>query len=318
MITTTNFGLKTYQSSDLFNPLTVENVNMETIDTNMKTIDNKTIGRATELVSQGVHAITLLDTDAKVFRFVATANYTAGETFTINGIQSNAYTPSGSALTTDAYVTGSVVIGSLNADNSAITFYLSGSATADNSLRLGGELPEYYATNSDLSDTKTDVTNLKNLTGNTSIVGIGDGTMTGAISSLNEDIGGLKFRIHQGNAQYSIDNGVTWKNFNEVSQIVDVSTGASTYPSYTYTNPKNTSITVECRNITLTSNIDNGDAKLSIRVNGVQETRVGRNTPVNQTYVIPANGTLQLYGDIDNPYAHSGVSQSISGTLYIY
>ena len=40
---TTNYGLKTYQSSDLFNPLTVENVNMEAIDTDMKAIDNKTI-----------------------------------------------------------------------------------------------------------------------------------------------------------------------------------------------------------------------------------------------------------------------------------
>ena len=188
MNTTTNFGLKTYQSSDLFNPLTVENVNMEIIDTDMKAIDDKTIGRATELVSQGVHAITLLDTDAKVFKFVATANYTAGETFTVNGIQANAYTPSGSALTTNAYVTGSIVIGSLNADNTAITFYLSGSATADNALRLGGELPAYYATQTDLSDAETDITNLKNLTGNTSIVGIGDGTMTGGISSLNEAV----------------------------------------------------------------------------------------------------------------------------------
>ena len=210
MNTTTNFSLKTYQSSDLFNPLTVENVNMETIDTDMKAIDDKTIGRATELVSQGVHAITLLDTDAKVFKFVATANYTTGETFTVNGIQANAYTPSGSALTTNAYVTGSIVIGSLNADNTAITFYLSGSATADNALKLGGELPAYYAKQTDLSNAETDITNLKNLTGNTSIVGIGDGTMTGGISSLNEALSGVKFRINNGLPEISVDNGVTW------------------------------------------------------------------------------------------------------------
>lgn len=137
-----------------------------------------------------------------------------------------------------------------------------------------------------------------------------------------------------------MDNGTTWTNFKnptgtlritdsgtynvtnyayvQVAQVINVSTGSTTYPSYTYTNSKNTSVTVECKNITLSSNIDNGDAKLSIRVNGTQKTRVGRNTPVNQSYTVPANGTFQLYGDIDNPYSHSGVYQSIAGTLYIY
>lgn len=209
MNTTTNYGLKTYQSSDLFNPLTVENVNMEAIDTNMKAIDDKTIGRATELVSSGVHAITLIDTDAKVFKFIATGNYTAGETFTVNGIQANAYTPSGSALTTNAYVTGAVVIGSLNADNTAITFYVSGSSTSDNALRLGGELPEYYAKESDLSDAETDITNLKNITGNTSIAGIGDGTTTGAISSMHSELADNNFNnIPFTYTNYGRDNGI--------------------------------------------------------------------------------------------------------------
>ena len=121
METTTNYNLKKYQSGDLFNPLTVNNPNLDDIDTDMKAISDRAIGRATELVSQGVHAITLLDKDCKTFKFVATGNYSAGETFTVNGIQCNAYTPSGSALTSNAFVTGSVVIGSLNEDGTAIT-----------------------------------------------------------------------------------------------------------------------------------------------------------------------------------------------------
>lgn len=150
MQTTTNFNLKEYESGDLFNPLTVENANMEILDTVVKGVSDRSIGRATELVSQGVHAITLIDTATTTFRFIATSNYTAGETFTLNGIQIDAYLPSGEDLGTGAYVTGAVVIASLNADSSAMTVYVpQGSvAVASDSERLGGELPSYYATKS--------------------------------------------------------------------------------------------------------------------------------------------------------------------------
>lgn len=147
MNTTTNYEFKTYESGDLFNPLTVENANMAALDTDLKAVSDRAIGRATELVSGGVHAITLLDTDCKTFKFTATGNYTALETFTLNGISINAYMPDGSALGTDAYKTGAVVIASRNSDDSALTFYLSNSGgIAPDSEKLGGELPAYYAT----------------------------------------------------------------------------------------------------------------------------------------------------------------------------
>ena len=156
MQTTTNFGLKEYESGDYFNPLTVENYNTGKIDTEMKAVADKTIGRATELVSGGVHAITLLDTDCKTFQFTATGNYTALETFTLNGIAINAYMPDGSALTTDAYKTGAVVMCARNSDDSALTFYLSSvGGVAPDSLKLGGELPAYYSTKSYADDIKT-------------------------------------------------------------------------------------------------------------------------------------------------------------------
>lgn len=149
MQTTTNYGFKTYQSGDLFNPLTTENYNSEKLDTELKAVDDRTIGRATELVSGGVHAITLLDTDCKTFKFTATGNYDALETFTLNGIAINAYLPDGSALQADAYKTGAVVMCSRNSDDSALTFYLSSvGGIAPDSEKLGGELPAYYATKS--------------------------------------------------------------------------------------------------------------------------------------------------------------------------
>lgn len=157
MENTTNYGLRKYQSGDLFNPLTVNNPNLDDIDTDMKAISDRAIGRATELVSQGVHAITVQDTDCKTIKWVATANFTAGETFTINGIQCNAYLPSGEALGTNAYVSGAQVIASLNSDNSAMTVYVpqGAVAVASDSERLGGELPSYYATKAYADGIKT-------------------------------------------------------------------------------------------------------------------------------------------------------------------
>ena len=188
MATTQYLHLNKPTGNDLVNPLTDTFPNWDLVDTAYHELDSRAIGRATEVVSQGVHAITLLDTDCKTFKFVATGNYSAGETFTVNGIQANAYTPSGSALVSNAFVTGSIVLGTLNEDGTTITFYVTGSAVADDSLKLGGELPSYYATQSDMTSANTDITNLKNQAGNTSIVGIGDGTLSGAVSSLNNDL----------------------------------------------------------------------------------------------------------------------------------
>lgn len=165
METTTNYGLKKYQAGDLFNPLTVNNPNVDDIDVDMKAISDRAVGRATELVSQGVHAITVLDTDCKTIKWVATANFTAGETFTVNGIQCNAYLPSGEALGTNAFVSGAQVIASLNDDNSAMTVYVpqGAVAVASDSERLGGELPSYYATKAYADSIKSTADNASQL-----------------------------------------------------------------------------------------------------------------------------------------------------------
>lgn len=201
--TTTYLNLNKPTGSDLVNPLVDTFPNWDIVDSAFHDLDVQSIGTATELVSQGVHALTRLDQNTKTFKFIATGNYTAGETFTVDGIQCNAYTPSGTPLATNCYVTGSVVIVSLNVDDSALTFYVSGQATAQDSERLGGELPGYYAKDSDMVSAQTDITNIKNLDGNTSIAGIGNGTVTGAISTLNTNLNELKGGIR---GMLDIDN----------------------------------------------------------------------------------------------------------------
>lgn len=147
MNTTTNYGLKLYEGTDLFNPLTVENVNAGDIDTAMKAISDHSVGAATELTTGTVHAITRADADRNVFLFVATSNFTAGDTFTLDGNQVSALTPDGQQLATGSYVIGSSVLCALH--DTLITVYVNPAKAKDADM-LDGHDSSYYATDSDL------------------------------------------------------------------------------------------------------------------------------------------------------------------------
>lgn len=192
MTQTTYYEFNKPEGTDLVNPLVDTNPNWDALDADLHEFNERSIANCTEVVALGVHTISRLDTTAKFLKWIATANYTAGETFTVDGLPVAATTPAGATLATNAYVTGSVVLACLNADNTAMTIFVSGTTVASDAERLGGELPSYYATQSDMSDAETDILNLQNQVGNTSIVGIGDGTCTGAIDALNADLSDVK------------------------------------------------------------------------------------------------------------------------------
>lgn len=150
MKTTDNFDLSLYEGTDKFNPLTVENTNIEKIDEQMAKNYAGTVGVATELKSGTVHSLTRSD-DTPVFRFIATSNYAAGDTFTVDGIQVSGLLADGRTLSDGAYVINSNVLCCLT--GTVLTFYVTAGSveTADNSLKLGGELPAYYGKASDVS-----------------------------------------------------------------------------------------------------------------------------------------------------------------------
>ena len=165
MQNTDNFNLKIYEGEDLFNPLVVENVNAQTIDTQMKKNENHTVGDATELVSGTVHALKRLTPDTPMLRFTATSKFTAGDTFTVDGVQVSALTVSGEQLPDGAYIIGSEVLAYLK--GTLLTFFTSQGTinTAQNALKLGGNTPEYYATATAVQqaqDTATAAGNLAN------------------------------------------------------------------------------------------------------------------------------------------------------------
>lgn len=155
MNTTSNYGLYQYEGSDEFNPLAVEVPNMATIDSTMKANSDKGVPDATHILSGTVHAIVRADSDAPMFRFVATADFTFGDSFTIDGIAYTAKLSSGEQLQTGAFITGANVLCCVT--GTEFTLFVASTGTAPDANRLGGELPSYYATQSDMTDAQGDI-----------------------------------------------------------------------------------------------------------------------------------------------------------------
>lgn len=219
---TTNYNFNLPEGSDLVNLLTQLIPNWSNLDSILKGVENQAFTNCTEVTSLGVHAISRTNADGKILKWIATANFTAGDTFTVDGNVVAASTPAGATLATGAYITGAVIIAALNSDESAMTIFVSGTNVATDSERLGGELPSYYAKDSDMETAKQAIEDLDNLMGTTSISAIGDGTVTGAISAIKSDL----------------DNDtttVTAETNYTVSNVVVKKIGALHFVSFTFT-----------------------------------------------------------------------------------
>lgn len=214
MTKTSNYDLIVVEGSDKVNLLTQMNPNTEKIDEVMKTNEKSGVQVATELLSGTVHAITRTVKSASMFKFTAVSNYTSGDTFTVDGVQVTALLTSGEALGTGAYIIGSEVLCSLK--DTLLTVYTQGGTIklAEDSEKLGGNLPEYYAKQNELDNVKivsenanslsrsnSDKINTINLTiGNDDISSVGS-TIKNAINNLyyksGTILGGLS-RIYYG------------------------------------------------------------------------------------------------------------------------
>lgn len=110
MKTTSNYGYKQYEGSDIFNPLTVEAQNIQSIDANMGKNRDAAVQLATEVKSGTVHAITRNTPSASVIRFVATSDWTQGDTCTVDGVQVSTLLPTGETLPGGAWKINSNVL----------------------------------------------------------------------------------------------------------------------------------------------------------------------------------------------------------------
>ena len=218
--TTTNYGFNISEGSDLVNPLTDIFPNFESLDTDLKEVSDASIGEATELKTGTVHALTRTDTDKDVFKFTATSNFTAGDTFTVDTEQVSALTTSGEQLTTGCYIIGSEVL--VAKKGTLLTFYISNVITDASTLE--GHSASYFATASDLSDTDADVLTLSNKVG-TAILTTQAQDCSGAINELNAKIGSSgHVELYRGGTQSnaSITAGYHFSDFRYLLAGVDI------------------------------------------------------------------------------------------------
>ena len=114
MKTTTNYNFKQYEGTDIFNPLTVESQNIQSIDTNMGKNRDAAVQLATEIKSGTVHAITRSTPGAPVIRFVATSDWVQGDTCTVDGVQVSTLLTTGETLPGGAWKINANVLAVLN------------------------------------------------------------------------------------------------------------------------------------------------------------------------------------------------------------
>jgi hypothetical protein len=229
MNTTTNYGLKLYEGTDLFNPLTVENVNTGDIDDAMKAISDHSVGTATELTTGTVHALTRADTDRNVFLFVATSNFTAGDTFVLDGTQVSALTPDGQQLATGSYVIGSTVLCALH--DTLITVYVNPAKAKDADM-LDGHDSSYYATDEDLDTVAGTIQAVSDKVG-TAVLTTTAPDCSGAINELNTHLTETPFSVDVSGISGSLakyaDN--SYKRGNRVVIDYSLYTSSTTYGS---------------------------------------------------------------------------------------
>lgn len=210
---TTNYGYNISEGSDIVNPLVDIFPNWEAIDSDLKGVSNDAVGGATELTTGTVHALTRSDTDRNVFVFTATSNFTAGDTFTLDGDQVSALTPAGEQLATGCYIIGSNILVAVH--GTLMTMYVS-PTKVDDSDKLDGHDSTYFATASSVSELEDDFGELS------AKVGIGILTTdaqscVGGINELNGKLDGVGQYYSNSNAGVTVTSNDGLTNIAQVT-----------------------------------------------------------------------------------------------------
>lgn len=151
---TTHFSLKKPSGDDLYNHLTIDNPNMDAIDTAMYNNQQAAVCTATHTKVGTVHTLARGGGKSPMFRFVATAAFSAGDTFTVDGQAVTAVLPSGGGLTSGAFVVNSNVLCCLV--GTALTVYTVAAVDGDiDAATLGGHEPDYFAVASETARKST-------------------------------------------------------------------------------------------------------------------------------------------------------------------
>lgn len=123
--TTPNFGFTIPSGSDTVNLLTQNYPNWTSLDSILQAVKDNGVSTATHTKAGTVHQLARTVTSCNIFRFVATANYTAGDTFTVDGNAVTATAVNGTSLSTGAFVINQNVVCVIN--GAVLTVLVAGS-----------------------------------------------------------------------------------------------------------------------------------------------------------------------------------------------
>lgn len=177
-----HFELNLVEGTDIVNPLVQDVPNYEAIDEQMYKNANGGISVATELLGGTVHALTRENPNSAMFRFVATSDFSTGDTFTVDGVQVTALMTTGEPLSGGAYVINSNVLCCLVGTLLTLFVAQGGDVFASDSEKLGGNGADYYAS-------ATSVVEAVNIAQGANNISLNNQQ---AISQLNSQIGNLK------------------------------------------------------------------------------------------------------------------------------
>lgn len=253
MRTTTNYALNIAEGSDKYNHLTIDNPNYEKIDEVMKANQDSAVQTATELKSGSVHAITRNNPDSNMFRFVATSDYTAGETFTVDGVQVTALLPNGATLGTGAYHINANVLCCLVGTN--MTVYTVGAAENIDASTLDGHTADYFAT----------ATALESVNNSAQAAGILANNASTVANTASEKVNSVGKVIYDSTYHTSVDNAGN-ANFTEQLNEGDVVLVSGYATNSTGTPIPNTIAVVVPYNGLLTVNWSNSNQFRTINV----------------------------------------------------
>lgn len=151
--TTTYFNLKKPTGDDLYNHLTIDNPNMDAIDTAMHNNQQAAVCTATHSKVGTVHTLTRQGGKSPMFRFVATAAFAVGDTFTVDGQAVTATLPDGSGLSAGAFVINANVLCCLV--GTQLTVYTVAGAGSLDATTLDGHPASYFAVASETAKKST-------------------------------------------------------------------------------------------------------------------------------------------------------------------
>lgn len=174
--TTTYFNLKKPTGDDLYNHLTIDNPNMDAIDTAMHNNQQAAVCTATHNRVGKVHTLTRQGGKSPMFRFVATAAFAEGDTFTVDGQAVTATLPDGSGLSAGAFVINANVLCCLV--GTQLTVYTVADAGSLDAATLDGHPADYFA----VADETAKKSASQNVTLNTGLWTSVDGKYTQSVS----------------------------------------------------------------------------------------------------------------------------------------